>query len=244
MIRLSRELVLAALASAALATLGALPVAHAELVYEDSPSAAPAAAPQQAARADDRSNLRQAIDSSERAQATNQAYAQQQVVSDPYAARAAAAPVAVAPALEPAQAPAPSAAAGDSADDMKNMNRSELLRRQRVREELRNEDALQERLEELRLRDEKRRTDQILGNGANPADGSMAAPKPLYGAASAQDEVVAAPVLDRPGPTSGGSPSSRGAEPSWHRIHCGAEPTSSSEQPIDRSKSCGRPCKR
>ncbi len=44
-----------------------------------------------------------------------------------------------------------------------NLSKSELLRRERMRTELQNEDVLQERLEELRLRDEKRRTDEVLG---------------------------------------------------------------------------------
>ncbi|MBL7715842.1 MAG: hypothetical protein JNL01_10290 [Bdellovibrionales bacterium] len=44
-----------------------------------------------------------------------------------------------------------------------SLTKSELLRRARMREELKNEDILQERLEELRLREERRLTDQLLG---------------------------------------------------------------------------------
>lgn len=44
-----------------------------------------------------------------------------------------------------------------------SLTKAELLRRARMREELKNEDILQERLEELRLREERRLTDQLLG---------------------------------------------------------------------------------
>jgi hypothetical protein len=101
---------------------------------------------------------------------------------------------------------------GDSVEDLRNMNKAELMRRERVRTELRNEDALQERLEELRLRDEKRRTDQILGvSGATGAESSTGPasvnmPAPLYGNAAAptgnqplQEQAVTAPVTERPG---------------------------------------------
>jgi outer membrane protein W len=76
------------------------------------------------------------------------------------------------------------------------------MRRERTRTELKNEDLLQERLEELRLRDEKRRTDQLLGaEGAGAAAGQQ-----LGGTANmnvAPDALsvqgVVAPVTDHPG---------------------------------------------
>lgn len=48
-----------------------------------------------------------------------------------------------------------------------NQSRTELLRRARMREEVKNEDILQTRLEELRLRDEQKRADQILNVNAD-----------------------------------------------------------------------------
>ncbi len=60
------------------------------------------------------------------------------------------------PVVSTAQAPA---------TEVQNLSKSELMRRERVRAEVRNEDLLQERLEELRLRDEKRRSEELLGGG-------------------------------------------------------------------------------
>lgn len=209
----------AAMTAGLMASMTWLPqAARGELVYEDSPAAAAAAAPSaDAVRAEERGVLRQALSSSERARATRQAQvavpaqapaAQQVVIQAP-------APVAVAPQTQTfaAEAPvvaeaAPEAAParqGDSVEDLRNMNKTELMRRARVREELRNEDALQERLEELRLRDEKRRTDQILGvagaSGSTAATGAAGSavnlPAPLYG--QVQEEAVSAPVTERPG---------------------------------------------
>ncbi len=171
--------------------------ARGELVYEDSPA--------DAVRVDDRDVLRQTLNSAERARDTRQA----QAVPAPATAPATA-PMQV-PAITPTQAPLVAEAApeqfaaparqGDSVEDLRHMNKSELMRRERVREELRNEDALQERLEELRLRDEKRRTDQILGvagaTGATGASGAVNLPTPLYG--GAQEQAVSAPVTERPG---------------------------------------------
>ncbi len=54
-------------------------------------------------------------------------------------------------------------------EENQNSGRAELLRRQRMREEMKNEDVLQERLETLRLKDEEKRTDLILGNNATVA---------------------------------------------------------------------------
>lgn len=61
-------------------------------------------------------------------------------------------------------------------------SKAEMLRRQRIREELRNEDLLQTRLEELRLSDEKKREEQI----------QISAPKEQY--VSPAPVVVAPPV--------------------------------------------------
>lgn len=56
-----------------------------------------------------------------------------------------------------------STASADAEVDVRQMSRGELLRRERMRAELRNEDVLSERLEELRLREEGRLTKQLLG---------------------------------------------------------------------------------
>ena len=81
---------------------------------------------------------------------------------------AAPAPVAAAPAVQ-AQASAPQGVSADSAPatEVQSLSKTELMRRERTRTELKNEDLLQERLEELRLRDEKKRTDQLLGQDAS-----------------------------------------------------------------------------
>ncbi len=91
--------------------------------------------------------------------------------------------------LQAASAGADSAVQGATVE-VQNMSKSELLRRERLRAELKNEDILQERLEELRLRDEKRRTDEVLGHAPQP-ELALAAPM--------KEEIVAAPVTDRPG---------------------------------------------
>lgn len=51
--------------------------------------------------------------------------------------------------------------------ERENLTKSEMMRRQRLREELKNEDLLTTKLEELRLQDEVRRTKEILGSGIN-----------------------------------------------------------------------------
>ncbi|MBI2606720.1 MAG: outer membrane beta-barrel protein [Deltaproteobacteria bacterium] len=53
------------------------------------------------------------------------------------------------------------------------VTRSEQMRRQRMREELKNEDLLTQKLEELRLKDEMQRTDQILGSGVQKAPAEL-----------------------------------------------------------------------
>ena len=82
----------------------------------------------------------------------------------------AAQPVVVAPAPAPAVVTAQTAVATAGAEtapaastpEVQNLSKTELMRRERVRVELRNEDVLQERLEQLRLRDEKHRTDELI----------------------------------------------------------------------------------
>jgi hypothetical protein len=78
--------------------------------------------------------------------------------------------------------------------DAATMPKTELLRRERMREELKNEDALQERLESLRLRDEKDRADKILG-----ADGNAAANAPAAPPAPVVNQMVTAPITENPG---------------------------------------------
>jgi hypothetical protein len=74
------------------------------------------------------------------------------------------------------------------------------MRRERVREELKNEDAIQERLEQLRLRDERRRSGQILGSESLlPAEQVPPAPGQSAGVVPMQQEVVVAPVTEHPG---------------------------------------------
>lgn len=70
--------------------------------------------------------------------------------------------VAAAPAQTQVKLEAPAAKA-DPTDA--EVSRAEMMRRQRMREELKNEDLLTTKLEELRLKDEMKRTEQILGSG-------------------------------------------------------------------------------
>jgi hypothetical protein len=78
--------------------------------------------------------------------------------------------------------------------ETEHLSKAELMRRARQREELKNEDILQERLEELRLRDERRRTDEVLGAGAasGPAVSTLQT-------APMKEESVVAPITDHPG---------------------------------------------
>jgi hypothetical protein len=104
--------------------------------------------------------------------------------------------------MQPMQQIAPAApqAAADPQPEVQSLSKTELMRRERTREELKNEDILQERLEELRLRDEKRRTSQLLGESqdSNATNGQTA---PIAGLATQapQSEVVVSPVTARPG---------------------------------------------
>ncbi|MCM2278365.1 MAG: hypothetical protein NDJ89_09845 [Oligoflexia bacterium] len=77
--------------------------------------------------------------------------------------------------------------------------KSEVMRRQRENAERSNEDLLQERLEQLRLRDEQRRLDQLFQGAQAPTGAPSAAPF--------SEQVVVAPVTERPGqPAPTGTP--------------------------------------
>ena len=80
--------------------------------------------------------------------------------------------------------------------DATRLTRTELLRRERMRSELKNEDALKSRLEELRIRDERRRLSEI--NNIIPQQNLQGSPVQGYGQATAgymqQPQVVAAPA--------------------------------------------------
>jgi outer membrane protein W len=206
-----KQIISVGLAASVIASVGMLPVARGELVYE--PEVSPAAPP--AVRADDRDQMRTALQSSEKAKATVQsvqaAPAQQvqqvqmvqpvqpvqqvqaapvqQLYSVTTPAQVIAAPVAAPQAVSATDAPQV---------DVQSLSKAELMRRERTRTELQNEDLLQERLEELRLRDEKRRTDQLLGQEpgaqqAGEANMSVAAPT------APTTQGVAAPITDHPG---------------------------------------------
>jgi outer membrane protein W len=195
-----------AVVAASAASLAHLPQAQAELVYEDQPTAA-----QTAKSADDRAALRGALSASEKAKATAAAEAAAPPQTAPIAIAApaqalpVAAPAPVAVQAAPLAAPAVTDAAAAPAPEVQNLSKSELLRRERVREELRNEDTLQERLEELRLRDEKKRTEQLIQgpvgatvDGAAPQAAAVPAQAPAANS-SIQQEVIVAPVTDHPG---------------------------------------------
>jgi hypothetical protein len=114
-----------------------------------------------------------------------------------------AAPITPAPAMAPTPASTADNAAAAQAE-VQNLSKTELLRRERVREEVKNEDLLQERLEQLRLRDENRRTQLLLGiNGPTGEPDGSGVGAPLPGGpvpvAPMKQEVVVAPVTDHPG---------------------------------------------
>lgn len=168
----------AALGAGILATVALMPQANAELVYEDG--------------VEGRAALREALDSSEKAQAA--------VTAPAAAAPAATVPQATTPVVivQPAQpvvaAPVPQIEVGPPAEttEIQHLSKSELMRRERLRQEMKNEDMLQERLEELRLQDERRRTDSLFGQENAPA--ASVAP-----AAALQEQIVTAPVTENPG---------------------------------------------
>jgi outer membrane protein W len=100
-----------------------------------------------------------------------------------------------------AEAPIPAVQGGVSTSEapqteVQSLSKTELMRRERTRTELKNEDLLQERLEELRLRDEKRRTDQLLGAENNQLGGTAA---PVMAPVAETTQGVVSPVTDHPG---------------------------------------------
>lgn len=81
-------------------------------------------------------------------------------------------------------------AQADSQAEM--LSRSELLRRKRMRNELQTEDLLQQRLEELRLKDEERRMGKIMNSKALSGEEEAAAK-----AAPMAEEIVEVPLIER-----------------------------------------------
>jgi len=181
------------------ATFAALAIvtgsAKADLVLEDeiNITSAQQAASQESARSSEREATRDILRTSEKQRATA-------------AAEAPPEPVQTAPLqpqtvvqqqpmqiMQPMQMmqPMPVAQPAAVAVEVQNLSKSELLRRERVREELRNEDTLQERLEQLRLRDEQRRTEQLIG--ATPVSPSIG------GGAVLMEQSVISPITERPG---------------------------------------------
>lgn len=180
----------------------AAPMARAELVYEDEQSSADAASNP---ALEDRLTTREAVGAAERAPRARSAQQPPvQVVVNPapaayaqpaYAAVAPAQPQA--PSVQQIQVSTQTADAGAVAaqgNEVEHYTQTELMRRSRMREEMRNEDLLQRRLEELRLRDEKKRSDQLIGGKRLGEDDAVA-----VGAAGATEEVVVAPVTNTPG---------------------------------------------
>jgi hypothetical protein len=233
MIRFNRKVWIAALGAGAISSFMMLPSVHAELVYENGASEPTQATSQVSdAQLNDRANLRQTLESSQKAQATILAQAQtapassvqvQQIAPAPVAA---AAPAVPAPAAAPAVAPAPLAAApapiavaapaaapvvvlsaqpaitpdtAAQANETQNLSHAEIIRRERMREELKNEDVLQTRLEELRMKDEQKRTSQILAP-APDASAPAAATSPI------QQQIVTPPAIEHPGQPSAAVP--------------------------------------
>jgi len=161
--------------------------AKAELVYEDSVPAATnndKSSNDKSSRVDEQNTLRETMSASQKAKDTvlSQSLSHQSGQS----AESTSAFEAEEPVIE-----------------VQNMSRSELLRRERVRTEVKNEDMLQERLEELRLRDERTRTDQLLG-GTAPA--TVLPPVPVASPSVTTplvEQVVTSPVTEHPGQSVG-----------------------------------------
>ena len=179
--RLSRWIVGSALAFVVAGT----PTSRAEMVYELQPqAAAPAAEP---ARAEDRESTRATLKTAKKA---NDTVTVTVATNEPVpAAQMENAPSAIATGAQTPAAP------------IESLSRSELLRRERVREELNNEDKLQERLEQLRLRDEQKRLDGMLNNGKNDGAANASTPAPQAAVAplpapALVEETVGTPATD------------------------------------------------
>lgn len=149
-------------------------VAQADLVLDE--EAAPA-------KVEDREQLRKVIKTTQKVETQNE-------IDGAVTTTVTTAPVIV------ESAPAPVAA------EMPTSTKSELTRRARMREEMKNEDLLQQRLEELRLRDEQRRSQKLLKSAglADETDEEVA-PKAaaLTPAPVMKEEQVIAPITERPG---------------------------------------------
>lgn len=183
--------------------------AKAELVYEDS---VPAAANTNAnndksSRIDEQSTLRETMSASQKAKDTVLSQASSKSGKSGRSD-------------ESGQSAESTSAfeAEEPATEVQNMSRSELLRRERVRAEVKNEDMLQERLEELRLRDERSRTDQLLGGGApTTVLPPVPSPVPAWSGNTAPnsvpmvEQVVTTPVTEHPGQIVG-RPAGNGTE--------------------------------
>ncbi len=196
-----RRLNLGILAGTALA-VSMTTLARAEMIYEDDvPATAPVAvatpvAPvvSESGRAEERTSLRQVIGASEKARNTVQTQLTQ---------------VNVGPARTYAE------------DETQNLSKSEMMRRERVREELKNEDLLHSRLEELRIRDEKRRMDELFKGQAD-------AGAPL------QEQIVVTPITERPG-TAAAAPTVVTSTPVATTVTTVTSAASSSEDHSDKT---------
>ena len=163
-----------------LATVLLLPQARGELVYEN--DATDQNENSHSVQVEDRSNMRKAIGSSQKMQVSVESS------SEPAQSSVTSSPITTAQVAE-----------------TQSQSKSELMRRERTREELKNEDVLQERLEALRLRDERRRLDQMFAaNGGSVAE-KLSAQAPAM-AAPLREEVVVAPVTERPGTAGASAP--------------------------------------
>lgn len=175
---------------------------NAELVYEDNIQSGEGG---RLSRADDRDTLRQAMSSAEKVHATlsdqPSAGSMSQSAQFPSVPTA---PVNTSPSnvvyvnsQSQAQSQSSSYQNQDSTE-VQNMSRSELLRRERIRTEVKNEDLLQERLEELRLKDEQSRADQLIGGAHLPSSPqTVISSNPTN--TMPQEQVVVSPVTEHPG---------------------------------------------
>ncbi len=198
-------------------------IAQAELVFQN-----PAQAAQSQQRLDDRENTRKVMGASEQmataVEVGDTVSALDPQVTElpvpPVAVKSAAQGVAVVPVqqaqvnpprvasagvtLAQAQVQAPLQVQTPSADPLETpevqaFTKAELMRRMRFRAEMKNDDFVQQRLEELRLRDEQRRADQLINGGparldADAASVAVQAPLPPLAV-----ETVQTPITERPG---------------------------------------------
>ncbi len=149
------KLVLTVATTSFLIAAGMIQGAKADIVYDNEVNATPDS------RTYERDNTRQVLQSAQKFRATNRS-------PEFPAVQVQVAPVQQAPNYAMSDAGYSSQVLA-AAPEVQSLSKSEMLRRERVREELRNEDAIQERLEELRLRDEQRRTSQLFTASENAA---------------------------------------------------------------------------